>query len=97
MACGQTFYHYNTESLIEAIHIVFENNVIAFGDTYWKQISGTDMGISPVHPRATIFFSLFETGLLQHWSTNLVFYRCFVDEVIGIWIPDPYPPTNEKL
>eukprot|EP00804_Cyclotella_cryptica_P002055 CCRYP_017845-RB/>CCRYP_017845-RB protein AED:0.40 eAED:0.40 QI:0/-1/0/1/-1/0/1/0/129 len=47
---SQTFTHYDPEALIEAIHIVFENNIIAFGDTYWQQISGTGMGISPAPP-----------------------------------------------
>ena len=59
----KTFHHYDVDALIEAIHIIFENNIIAFGDTYWKQ-TGTDMGISPAQLWATIFFGLFENGLL---------------------------------
>jgi len=47
---GRTFTHYNPDALIEAIHIIFKNNIIAFGDTYWQQISGTGMGISPAPP-----------------------------------------------
>eukprot|EP00804_Cyclotella_cryptica_P017525 CCRYP_006707-RA/>CCRYP_006707-RA protein AED:0.37 eAED:0.37 QI:0/-1/0/1/-1/1/1/0/143 len=31
---GRTFAHYDPDALIEAIHIVFENNIIAFEDTY---------------------------------------------------------------
>jgi hypothetical protein len=84
MECEKTFHHYDADALIEAIHIVFENNIVAFGDTYWKQISGTGMGISPAPPWATIYFGLFETGLLNWWATNLMFYRQFIDDVIGI-------------
>ena len=43
--CGRTYHYYNMDALIEAIHIVFKNNIITFGD-YWKQISGTGMAIS---------------------------------------------------
>jgi hypothetical protein len=41
------FHHYQSESLISALHIVFLNKILKFGDTYWRQISGTGMGISP--------------------------------------------------
>ena len=29
------FHHYNSQALIEALQIVFRNNVIQFGDTFW--------------------------------------------------------------
>ena len=61
----KTFHHYNKDALIKAIYIVFENSIIVFEDIYWRQISGTGMGISPAQPWATIFFGLFKTGLLQ--------------------------------
>eukprot|EP00804_Cyclotella_cryptica_P001870 CCRYP_019354-RB/>CCRYP_019354-RB protein AED:0.41 eAED:0.41 QI:0/-1/0/1/-1/0/1/0/105 len=44
---GRTFHHYDTQALIEAIELVFTNNILQFGDTYWQQISGTGMGIAP--------------------------------------------------
>eukprot|EP00804_Cyclotella_cryptica_P022810 CCRYP_005021-RD/>CCRYP_005021-RD protein AED:0.32 eAED:0.32 QI:0/-1/0/1/-1/0/1/0/340 len=94
---GRTFTHYDPESLIEAIHIVFENNIIAFGDTYWQQISGTGMGISPAPPWATIFYGLYENSLLDRWRHRIGFYRRFIDDVFGIWITHPCQDTNEKL
>ena len=51
-------FSYPTEALIEALHIVFQNNFFKFGDTYWKQVSGTAMGTPPAPPWATIFFTL---------------------------------------
>ncbi len=59
-----TFHHYDSTALIEALQIVFKNNFIQFGDTYWQQISGTGMGISPAPPWATIFYALHEQQLL---------------------------------
>jgi hypothetical protein len=97
MECDKTFHHYDADAFMEAIHIVFENNIVAFGNTYWKQVSGTGMGISPAPPWATIYFGLFETELLKRWTTNVMFYCRFIDNVIGIWIPHPCPFTNATL
>eukprot|EP00804_Cyclotella_cryptica_P023972 CCRYP_010071-RA/>CCRYP_010071-RA protein AED:0.12 eAED:0.08 QI:0/0/0/0.75/0/0/4/0/195 len=45
----------DAKALIEAIEIVFKNNILQFGDTCWRQISGTGMGIAPAPPWATIY------------------------------------------
>ena len=55
---GVSFHHYRSQTLIDALHIVFKHNYLKFGDTYWRQRSGTGMGISPAPPWATIFFGL---------------------------------------
>jgi hypothetical protein len=44
---NNTFHHYNSNTLIKSLQIVFRNNLIQFGDTYWQQILGTGMLISP--------------------------------------------------
>ena len=67
------FSHYNPSTLIEALEIVFQNNLFKFGDTFWRQISGTGMGISPAPPWATIFFALHEQELLRKYSQHLLF------------------------
>eukprot|EP00804_Cyclotella_cryptica_P005818 CCRYP_000116-RA/>CCRYP_000116-RA protein AED:0.39 eAED:0.47 QI:0/0/0/1/0/0/3/0/287 len=81
-------------TLIDAIEIVFRNNVIQFGDTYWRQISGTGMGISPAPPWATIFYALHENNFLPPWSHHILFYKRFIDDVFGIWIPHPSPAQD---
>eukprot|EP00804_Cyclotella_cryptica_P018894 CCRYP_006425-RB/>CCRYP_006425-RB protein AED:0.40 eAED:0.40 QI:0/-1/0/1/-1/0/1/0/94 len=70
---GHTFQHYDEQALIEALHIVFQNNILQFGDTYWKQISGTGMGIAPAPPWATIYYAIHENGVLPHWNSNILF------------------------
>eukprot|EP00804_Cyclotella_cryptica_P005807 CCRYP_000117-RB/>CCRYP_000117-RB protein AED:0.34 eAED:0.34 QI:0/-1/0/1/-1/0/1/0/146 len=87
---GKPFQHYHPQTLIDAIEIVFRNNVIQFGDTYWRQISGTGMGISRP-PWATIFYALHENNFLPPWSHHILFYKRFIDDVFGIWIPHPSP------
>ncbi|KAL7482374.1 hypothetical protein ACHAW6_008045 [Cyclotella cf. meneghiniana] len=61
--------------LIDAIKIVFRNNVIQVGDTYWRQISGTGMGISPDPPWVTIFYALHKNTFLPLWSHHVTFYK----------------------
>jgi hypothetical protein len=47
------------DALISALEIVFRNNYFAVGNTYWKQKSGTGMGMPPAPPTwATIFLAL---------------------------------------
>jgi len=57
---GVSFHHYRSQTLIDALNIVFKHNFLKFGDTYWRQKSGTGMGISPAPPWTTIFFGLYE-------------------------------------
>jgi hypothetical protein len=61
---GKPFHHYHPHTLIDAIKIVFRKNVIQFGDTYWQQILGTGMGMSPAPTWATIFYTLHENAFL---------------------------------
>jgi hypothetical protein len=91
------FHHYDSQALTEALQIVFSNNVIQFGDTYWRQTSGTGMGISPAPPWATIFYALHENTFLPQYSQNLIFYKRFIDDVLGIWLPHPCQHQNQTL
>ena len=82
------------EALIEAMNIVFRNNLFKFGDTFWRQKSGTAMGTPPAPPYATIFYALHENDMLPRWSERVVFYKRFIDDVLGIWLPHPDPLQN---
>ena len=84
-------------ALIEALHLVFENNLFKLGDTYWKQISGTGMGTPPAPPWAMLFFGLHEKHLLQKWDTCLYLYKRFIDDVFGVWLVHHDPTENKKL
>ncbi len=94
---GTPFHHYHSDTIIEALEIVFQNNFLQFGDTYWQQISGTGMGISPAPPWATIFYALHEQQFLPEWTEHVILYKRFIDDVIGIWRPHPCPKQNEIL
>eukprot|EP00804_Cyclotella_cryptica_P024342 CCRYP_015317-RA/>CCRYP_015317-RA protein AED:0.18 eAED:0.18 QI:0/-1/0/1/-1/1/1/0/363 len=94
---GRSFHHYDTQALTDALQIVFNNNILKFGDTYWRQISGTGMGIAPAPPWATIYYAIHENRVLPRWSSNVLFYRRFIDDVIGIWTCDVCPERNNTL
>ena len=94
---GRTFHHYDTQALTEALDLVFTNNILQFGDTYWRQISGTGMGIAPAPPWATIYFAIHENRVLPQWSSQVIFYRRFIDDIIGIWACDECSERDNAL
>ena len=87
----------STQALISALQLVFRFNFLKFGDTYWQQISGTAMGTPPAPAWAILYYALHENNLVQCWRRNLFFYKRFIDDVIGIWIPDPDPIRDAQL
>eukprot|EP00804_Cyclotella_cryptica_P017997 CCRYP_008283-RA/>CCRYP_008283-RA protein AED:0.20 eAED:0.09 QI:0/0/0/1/0/0/2/0/126 len=64
-----------TEALISA-YILFSPTVL----------SRTGMGIAPAPPWATIF-ALHEQHFVPKWSNHLIFYKRFIGDIIGIWLP----------
>ena len=85
------------EALIEGMSLVLRNNIFRFGDTYWRQFSGTAMGTPPAPPYATIFYALHENDMVPRWKDNVFFYKRFIDDVIGFWTADEDPARNDIL
>jgi hypothetical protein len=92
-----TFGHYDRVALTEALHLVFRNNILKFGDTFWRQISGTAMGTPPAPPWATVTYALHENEMLPRWQDQVHFYKRFIDDVIGVWLLHPDPSRNQEL
>lgn len=65
----------NVEALIEALHLVFENNLFKLDDTFWKQRSGTAMGTPPAPPWATVVYGLVERQFVPRWEPIVPFYK----------------------
>lgn len=87
----------NPQVLLEALELVMNNNIIQFGDTFWKQICGTAMGISPAPPWAIIFFAIHELRFVPQWVAHLIFWKRFIDDGIGLWLRHPNPTENSRL
>jgi arsenate reductase-like glutaredoxin family protein len=80
---------------LQILEIVMRNNVFSFADTYWLQLSGTAMGTPAACAYATLTYGHFEnTTLLPTFKENLLYYRRYIDDVFGIWIPPPLNKAN---
>ena len=77
--------------LTDALLLLMNHNVFQFGDTYWKQLSGTAMGAPPAPTYANVSFATHELGILDEFHNSLGYYKRYIDDVFGIWIPDPDP------
>ena len=73
-------------AVTEALTIVMTHNIFQFGDTYWLQLNGTAMGVSPSCDYATIYFAIREREILHRYP-ELLLYRRFIDDIFFIWIP----------
>ena len=79
---------YPTDAVREGLHLVMTMNTFAFGDLTFKQLNGTAMGTPPAPPYATVYYSIHEEKILPKFLQRIVFYRRFMDNVIGIWCPN---------
>jgi hypothetical protein len=70
------------------LEIVMQNNIFSFADTFWLQLCGTAMGTPVACSYATLTFGDYEnTTLLPMFKDNLLFYRRYIDDILGIWLP----------
>jgi hypothetical protein len=82
-----------TDLFLEILEIIMKNNIFSFANTYWQQLTGTAMGTPAACAYAMISFGQFEnTVLLPEFKNNLFFYRRYIDDIFGVWIP---PKTNK--
>jgi len=81
--------------LIAALRLVMTNNIIQFGDTYWRQRSGCAMGTSTAVNYSYLYVGSLETFvLLTKYKNNFLYYKRFIDDVIGVWLPSPDSPDT---
>jgi hypothetical protein len=81
--------NFPSDMLNTALKLVMKNNILQFGDTFWRQLRGTAMGTSTAVNYANLYVGLLEvTRLLKTFKTELLFYRRFIDDGIGIWLSD---------
>ena len=73
------------------------NNIFSFGDMTFKQMNGTTMGTPPAPPYATTYYGLHESKFLPQYQNHVIFYKHFIDDVFGIWLPHPNPKINSQL
>ena len=57
-------------------------------------MNGTTMGTPPAPPNATIYYGIHEEKFLPHHAQRVIFYRRFIDDIIGIWCPNKHPEQD---
>lgn len=80
-----------------ALSLIMRNNVFTFGDMHFKQLNGTAMGTPPAPPYATIYYGIHENSFLDKYKDSLLFYRRFIDDVVGIWLCHPDRNEDQRL
>jgi len=87
--------NFPVQLFLSILETVMRNNIFSFGETYWIQEAGTAMGTPAACAYATITFGHYEnTIILPEFQENLLYYRRYIDDVFGIWIPPRYNPTR---
>jgi hypothetical protein len=80
---------------LQVLEIVMRNNIFSFAETYWLQLSGTAMGTPAACAYATITYGHFENSTLTPaFQENLIYYRRYIDDVFGIWLPPAHNKNN---
>ena len=74
-------------ALIEGLNILMRCNAFRFGDTYWRQLSGTAMGTPPAPSWATLFYSFHDEFLLLKYREHLWQFSRYIDDIATGWIP----------
>ena len=78
---------YPKDAVRAGLRLVMTMNIFTFGDLTLKQLNETAMGTPPAPPYATIYYRIHEEKFLPHHAQRVIFYRRFIDDVIGIWCP----------
>ena len=76
--------------------LIMTLNIFTFIDLTFKKLNGTAMGTPPASTYATIYYGIHEEKFLPHHSRRVIYYRRFIDDVIGIWCPNKNPQLDES-
>jgi hypothetical protein len=72
---------------LTTLEIVMKSNIFSFGDTFWLQLQGTAMGTPAAPLYSIITYGVHEnTHILTTLNESLVYYKRYIDDIIGIWI-----------
>jgi hypothetical protein len=84
------------DAIIAALEILMRQNVFKFGDTFWKQNTGTAMGTPPGANYAELYYGTWEINFLDNFKDHLALYCRYIDDGIGLWIHHPDPDTDRN-
>ena len=69
------------------LNVVMSENVFQFDDTFWRQEDDTAMGTSCAVQYAGLYYGYHELhDIIPRFKHNLLYFKRFVDDMLGIWI-----------
>lgn len=77
------------QAIVSGLKLLMRNNLFKFGDCIFLQQDGTAMGTPPAPPVAQISFGTHEINIIPLYTTNILGYWRYIDDVFGIWTTDP--------
>ena len=93
---GEYKGHFLSKLIIKLLHLVISENIFKFGNTWWLQKVGTEMGTPCATSYVIIFFAFYErTGIFPRFKNNLLFYVIFIDDIFGVW-ENPSSDSNDS-
>jgi hypothetical protein len=82
-------------AVTSAMEIVIKNNRMRFGDLIFHQIRGVAMGMSPAPTIANLYVAIYKAMHIFPLLDSFLFYlKRFINDGLGIWIPDPDPDVD---
>ena len=77
------------EAIKAAMVIIMTNNIFEWGTLHFLQLLGTAMGTSAAVMWATLYFGYHEEKtLIPKYGTHMLYFKRFIDDIIGIWLID---------
>ena len=83
--------------LVEALSLLVRHNVFQFGDTFWKQLTGTAMGSPPAPTYANATFATHGATFLHKYAEFLLLYKRYIDDILGIWRKHSDPIIDAQM
>ncbi len=79
--------NFPTDLFLLVLETIINTNIFTFGDTFWHQLNGTAMGTpaTPLYLILTLGHHKNST-ILHTFHHNLLYYKRYIDDVLGIWI-----------
>jgi hypothetical protein len=83
------------EFFLTTLEVIMNNNIFSFGNTFWIQLQGTAMGTPAAPLYAMITYGYHEkTKILRNFNNNLLYYKRYIDDIIGAWVDSPLSPND---
>jgi len=79
-----------------ALELVMSYNLFSFGDTYWRQTSGTAMGGPPAPEYATLYFAIRELEIIPLFP-EILYYTRYIDDGFSVWQDSKDSNPSERL